>query len=977
MAFRPGDPVGREPELERLGELLDELERGAGSCLVVEGEPGIGKTQLLSELRRRAEERGLLVLAGSAAEFERDLPFGVWVDALDAYVASQELEARGDADAEMLHDLAGVLPSLQRGGAEAAPGPADERHRAHRALRGLLHRLAEPLPLVLVLDDLHWSDGASIDVLAALLRRGSGGRVLLALGYRSGRAPPRLASALATPAVTILELRPLSEAECARLTGEHLDAAARAAIYAEGGGNPFYTLQLAQAPALPSRSSSGDRMAQDAGVPRVVAAALVEELNALAPDGHLLLDAAAIAGDPFEPELAYAIAELPPPAGVRALDELLDARLLHATDVPRRFAFRHPLVRRAVYESSRGGWRLAAHDRAARALAAQGASPAARAHHVEHSGIRGERAAIELLLEAGDANAGRAPAGAARWYVAALRLIPEDDRPARLRTLMRLAQVLRSTGDLERCRAALLEAIELVPGDDLALRLRLTSACAACENFLGRHGPAEQRLVAALEALPHQRSREAVTVLLDLATGAFFTADGERMGDMGRRGLAAARPLGEPGLVGTAAAVLAHSCASEGLIGEARSNADEAGALLDQLPDDALAPYLDAFSRLAWAEYLAERFDDSVRHAARGVAVARATGQGQFSPLILCAQALSTSIRGDLTAATALHEEAIEIAELAGNDYVTSAALTASAHSAMATGDLDGARRAAERAVACVGVEGGHLAAMAHARLAVTLRELGASAADTADLVAPAGGWELPLIPPAWRVLYDEALSRVELEGGSIDDASARADAAERTAAALGLPLRTAVAQRARARVLHAGADAAAVELALASADGAEAAGAPLEAVRSRVLAARALAAAGRPAEAIELLRRAEREFDNRGALRDRAEARRELRRLGARIEPRGPRGSGDGGLDSLSRRELEVATLVTERKTNREVAAELFLSEKTVESHLRNIFAKLGASSRVDVARAVERGDLSDRPSGRDPKPWTTTSVR
>ena len=92
------------------------------------------------------------------------------------------------------------------------------------------------------------------------------------------------------------------------------------------------------------------------------------------------------------------------------------------------------------------------------------------------------------------------------------------------------------------------------------------------------------------------------------------------------------------------------------------------------------------------------------------------------------------------------------------------------------------------------------------------------------------------------------------------------------------------------------------------------------------------------------------------------AEARRHLRRLGARTEPRGPSGAADGGLDALSRREREVAVLITARKTNREVAAELFLSEKTVESHLRNIFAKLGASSRVDVAHAVERETNVDR---------------
>jgi predicted ATPase len=117
VAPRPEDPVGRQPELERLGDALDELDRGTTACLAVEGEPGIGKTRLLAALRGRAEDRRHLVLAGSAAEFERDLPFGVWVDALDAYVASQDLDAREDVDPELLGDLAGVLPSLRGDGA--------------------------------------------------------------------------------------------------------------------------------------------------------------------------------------------------------------------------------------------------------------------------------------------------------------------------------------------------------------------------------------------------------------------------------------------------------------------------------------------------------------------------------------------------------------------------------------------------------------------------------------------------------------------------------------------------------------------------------------------------------------------------------------------------------------------------------------------------------------------------------------------
>jgi DNA-binding CsgD family transcriptional regulator len=206
-------------------------------------------------------------------------------------------------------------------------------------------------------------------------------------------------------------------------------------------------------------------------------------------------------------------------------------------------------------------------------------------------------------------------------------------------------------------------------------------------------------------------------------------------------------------------------------------------------------------------------------------------------------------------------------------------------------------------------------------------------------------------------VAYQEAMARVEVEGGRLDQAAACAESAESAAAALALPLATAMAQRARARVLLARGQAeTAAELALASAATGEGAGAPVEAARSRLLAGTALAAAGDRDGAVALLRRAEGDLDARGALRDRGEARRQMRQLGARTEPRGPSGAAGGGIESLSRREHEVATLVTARKTNKEVAAELFLSEKTVESHLRNIFRKLPASSRVEVARVVER---------------------
>ncbi|HJY25114.1 MAG TPA: ATP-binding protein, partial [Actinomycetes bacterium] len=159
--------VGRERELAVLEAALDGLGEGAPAYLTLEGEPGIGKTRLLDELRARADDRGHVVLSGAAAEFERELPFSVWVDALDAYVVSQDFARHESWDAGLAAELGQVLPSLRsaNGGAGAV---ADERYQAHRAVSRLLGLVAENQPLVLILDDLQWSDSASIELIGAL-----------------------------------------------------------------------------------------------------------------------------------------------------------------------------------------------------------------------------------------------------------------------------------------------------------------------------------------------------------------------------------------------------------------------------------------------------------------------------------------------------------------------------------------------------------------------------------------------------------------------------------------------------------------------------------------------------------------------------------------------------------------------------------------------------------------------------------------
>ena len=141
----------------------------AGRPIELVGEPGIGKTRLLAELARRADERGQIVLCGSASELERDLPFWVFVDALDDYSEGSSRSASRDSPTSARIDLAAVLPSLPAPDAVQGIAGPDERYRSYRAVRELLELLAHSRPLVLILDDLHWGDPASVELLGALL----------------------------------------------------------------------------------------------------------------------------------------------------------------------------------------------------------------------------------------------------------------------------------------------------------------------------------------------------------------------------------------------------------------------------------------------------------------------------------------------------------------------------------------------------------------------------------------------------------------------------------------------------------------------------------------------------------------------------------------------------------------------------------------------------------------------------------------
>jgi predicted ATPase len=366
--------VGRGNELDLIEQVLAGLERGPPAALELVGELGIGKSRLLSELATRAERRGHLVLAGSASELERELPFSVFVNALDEYVESLNFDLFSTLDVNVQAELAHVLPSLSGLGSGRTVALQHERYRSHRAVRALLERLAQERPLVVVLDDFHWADPASAELLDALLRRPPAAAVLTAVALRPRQAPERFTAALdrtaRAGALTRIELGAFTLSEAQAFLAGRVDSADAVLLYQECGGNPFCLDQLARSAERTRGATSAGRFALSGlEVPAAVAASLSEELARLSDSGRLMLEGAAVAGDPFELELAAAAAAMPESTAMAAVDALLDLDLIRTTDAPRRFRFRHPLIRRAVYQATPSGWQLGAHERCGNALA--------------------------------------------------------------------------------------------------------------------------------------------------------------------------------------------------------------------------------------------------------------------------------------------------------------------------------------------------------------------------------------------------------------------------------------------------------------------------------------------------------------------------------------------------------------------------------------------------------------------------------
>lgn len=374
---------------------------------------------------------------------------------------------------------------------------------------------------------------------------------------------------------------------------------------------------------------------------------------------------------------------------------------------------------------------------------------------------------------------------------------------------------------------------------------------------------------------------------------------------------------------------------------------------------------MDLPSQIGLAACRLERFEQARGHVRRGIRIARETGQSSMLPTLLRVDTTALLMQGQLGEAVRVGRAATEAAILSGNDRLTMWALEAAAMAHYWAGDVERALADAREAVSSAERTAEPLfSGMSRIQVAGALLASGEPAAARAELLALDTERSRRLLDLSaghgWTLLTQACVAVGELQ-----EAVSVAARSEARAEATPLPQQMAGARCASAEASLAHGDArSAIQASLDAAARFDRTGNPLFAAHARVVAGAAFAAAGQRHAAIKELELADSVLSACGARREAAAAARELRRLGRRVYRRRPGSQSD--VTALSSREREIADHITLGETNREVAAALFLSEKTVGSHLARIYDKLGVHSRAALAAMVAReaDPTSPRPS-------------
>jgi DNA-binding CsgD family transcriptional regulator len=966
VAFvRPATPfVARAPELARLRELIEAAGQGTAAAVLVAGDAGVGKTSLVSEATRRAADEGALVMLGRCVDLGTGaLPYLPFVEAFTSLVRENE------AAAAVVRTAVEAQPALRRiaGRTEADDGNLDRLALFEAEVR-LLTRLGDEIaPVVLVLEDLHWADPASRDLLRFLLTRLGSDRLLVIGTYRADdlhrRHPlrPLVAELQRLPRVERLDLQPFGPVDLAAflqsVAGRDLPGDVVDRISDRSAGNAYFAEELLAADARD-------------GVPVALADVLLDRLERLSPPAQAVVRAASVLGSArILDERLRAVAELP---GGSEPDDALREAVFHQVlvpDGPDRLAFRHALIQEAVYADLLPGERVRLHRAAARHLAGSTA-PDAAAELARHSLAANDlpTALAASLTAAIEAARRSAPVQALADYEQALQLwdaVPEPQRPAGQDPVLIGVAAATAAGDAglhqrghALARDALSRAEATGAGPEVTARAR--TAVAQHLYALDRAADARdvaRRAVADLGAVPGASDARVRARVLEIRSDLAFS-EAEPALELLPAALAEARDLGRKGAV---AELLVLQATAEGMLGrpgsrarwaQARAAAEEAGepGTLMRVVYNTGVDLIDAGEYPAGIAALEEALD---RAAANGLGGSLAAAQTHWQLMTVRWQV------GEADAALAVLEDdrrvppgllarlrlfalpiraAREPERLLAPEPVPDAdweqqiLQTARADALVWLGRGEEAAEAARAAIghldavnepyqlAGLAIDTGAVGALADVAARARSRRDEAGAARAAELAAPFltdARDRVRLGRPRRFHLGPEGLAWVARLDAEEARLHGKDTAAGWAAVAAGFES-ISVYERARALYRAAAAHVAADER---------------EAARTAVDEARPLAAklgAAPLAAALDDLARR------------------------ARLEtPRSPL------LTVLTPRETDVMRLVAEGLTNRAIGEQLFISEKTVSVHVSNVLAKIGAATRAEAVSIMDRRQL------------------
>jgi DNA-binding CsgD family transcriptional regulator/tetratricopeptide (TPR) repeat protein len=963
--------VDRGAELAALDAALARAASGEPAVALLAGEAGIGKTRLAGEAAARAEAAGALVLRGACVELGGEgLPFAPIVDALRALVQSVESERLDPLLGPSRADLARLLPQLDPVG-PAQPLESGTTARLFDSLLGLVGRLAAEQPLVLLIEDLHWADRSTLDLLAFLVRALRDERVLVILTYRSDelhrRHPlrPLLAELDRQRRVERCELRRFDRAgvaaQLAGILGERPGDALVERVFVRSEGNAFLVEELVDL----ARDGGGDVL------PESLRDVLLARTDRLSDAARHVLQVGAVGGRRVQHALLKAVADLPDGELDAALREAVEHHVLEVDGDA--YAFRHALLRDAIDDDLLPGEGVRLHAAYAEALPAQpGASAGELAHHLyaAHDLAGALPVTLDAAREAAAAYAHAAAQGHLERALEVWSRVPDAEARTgtdRLGVLERAIRAAAYAGNEDRAVALIDQALGEVDRSAEPVRTALLlERRGFLVRSLGRDlGVGELREAVAL--LPPEPTRERAIVLSSLALALCQTSSESGVA-LAREAVAAARAAGARREEASALSSLGIALSYDGQLDEALATLDESRQIA--LETGEIDEMLRAYINLADANTSAGRHERAVDVAGEGIELARQHGflrsRGAFlmgnqaeslmrlgrwreaERVLDDAMAIDVTgvhaaslglIQAELAVAQGRYPEADEHAGAAarligdGSDLQYGIPLaTVRAGSALGRGELDEASR-----LVAAGVVRCPLAGMSRyawpllwtglrievARAARGLEQQEPPPADGASDALLALVESLPAVQPeeeAYQALAGAEAGR--LSGASSSMVWSAVVKAWRRAGDPHL-LAYSLLRLGEAQVAAGERDAAAA------------------AVRESHALARELGAEPIVEEAAALARRA---------------------RLTLAAAPSGNGAAPPGELSrdvaglGLTAREVEVLRLVAAGRSNREIATELFISPKTASVHVSNILAKLQVSTRVQAAAMAHR---------------------